>query len=154
MNDETYTDPVEKENLLAELFAFNSQLPASTQPLPALERVSVTMSSIFFRARAVKRVLANLNVNKSSRPDSIPALLLKQCSLTLTRPLPKLFCLPYRIGIFPSCSKLADTTPIPKKDEANNHENYLAIAACSAFSKVMGSMINHDLVRYLERFAK
>lgn len=108
------------------------------------------MPSIFFRARAVKRVLADLNVNKSSGPDGIPALVLKQCSSTLARPLAKLFCLSYRAGIFPSCWKLANVTPIPKKGEANNPENYRPIAVCSALSKVMESMINHHLVRYLE----
>ena len=98
------------------------------------------MPNIFFRARAVTRILADLNVNKFSGPDDIPALVLKQCSLTLARPLAKLFCLSYRAGISASCWKLAHATPIPKKSEGNNPENYRPIAVCSA----------HHLVRYLE----
>ena len=149
MNDETFTDLVEKANLLDGLFAVSSHLPANTQKLPDLERVSVTMPSIFFRAR----VLADLNVNKSSGPDGIPALILKQSSLTLACPLAKLFCLSYRAGIFPLCCKLANITPIHKKGETNIPENYRPIAVCFAFSKVMECMINQHLVRYLE-FAK
>ena len=55
MNDQIFTDPVDKANLLAELFAKNSFLPDSDQPLPELESVSRTMPKIFFRARAVKK---------------------------------------------------------------------------------------------------
>ena len=66
MNDEAFTDPDKKANLLAGLFAANSQLPARTQPLAEIEKVWVTMSSIFFRAKPVKRVLADLNLNKSN----------------------------------------------------------------------------------------
>ena len=150
MNDQIFTEPVDKANLLAELFARNSFLPESNQPLPELERVSYTMPQIFFRARAVKRVLADLNVNKSPGPDGIPALVLKQCSLTLARPLANLFSFLYRAGAFPSCWKVANVQPIPKKGAANNPENYRPIAICSALSRVMESMVNYHLVNYLE----
>ena len=39
MNDKALTDPVEMANLLTGLFAGNFYLPASTQPLPELERL-------------------------------------------------------------------------------------------------------------------
>ena len=124
----------EKANLLAGLFAANSHLLSlsTPQPLPELERISV-----------VKRVLADLNVNKSSGPDNIPALVLKQCFLKLAHPLAKLFCLSYRAGIFLLCLKLANVTPIPKNGKVNNPKNYRPIAVCSALSKVV--MINHTL---------
>ena len=84
-------------------------------------------------------------MNKPSGPDGIPALVLKQCSLTLARPLTRLFCLSYCAGITPSCWKLANVTPIPKKGEANNPVNFRPIAVCSALSKLKESMINHHL---------
>ena len=89
-------------------------------------------------------------MNKSSGPDGIPALVLKQCSLMLARPLANLFCLSYRADIFPSCWKLANVTLIPKNCEPNNPENYRPITVRSALSKVMESMINPHLVSYLE----
>lgn len=108
------------------------------------------MPKIFFRARAVKKVLAELNVNKAPGPDGIPALVLKQCSLSLASPLAKLFSNSFREGVFPDCWKLANVQPIPKKGAASNPDNYRPIAICSTLSKVMESMINYNLVNYLE----
>ena len=66
MNDQIFTDPVDKANLLGRMFAENSTLPESSQPKPELARVSCTMPKIFFRARPVKMVLEELNVNTVS----------------------------------------------------------------------------------------
>ena len=79
-NDEIFTNPVDKANLFADLFASNSNLPDSSQPPPELERVSCTMPEIHFRTRVVKRVLLGLNVNKSTGPDGISAQVLKKCA--------------------------------------------------------------------------
>ena len=108
------------------------------------------MPKIFFRARAVKRVLANLNVNKAAGPDGIPALVLKQCFSTLSRPLANLFSASYRLVIFPACWNVATVQTIPKKGAANNPDNYRPIAISSALSKVMENMVNYHLVNYLE----
>ncbi|XP_046801032.1 101 kDa malaria antigen-like [Lucilia cuprina] len=103
------------------------------------------MPNIFFRVRAVKRVLADLSINKSPGPDGIPALVLKQCSSTLGRPLANIFSILYHADKFNACWKIANVTPIPKKGE-----NYRPIAICCALSKVMGNVVNFHLVKYLE----
>ena len=72
-NEEIFTDPVGKANVFADLFASNSTLPDSSQPLPQLERVPSSMPEIHFRTRVVKKVLLGLNVHKSTGPDGIPA---------------------------------------------------------------------------------
>ena len=56
----------------------------------------------------------------------------------------------YRAGILTSCGKLANVTPVIKRDEANNPENYRPKAVYFALSKVMESMINNHLVKYFE----
>ncbi|XP_065356030.1 uncharacterized protein LOC135950413 [Calliphora vicina] len=106
------------------------------------------MPDIFFQARAVKRVLSDLNVNKPPGPDVIPALVLKQCSLTLARPLANRFNISYRAGVFTVYWKVENVTPFPKKGAANNTENYNPIAIGN--SKVMESMANYHLVKYLQ----
>ena len=132
------------------MFARNSSLPDSNQPLPVIDNVSSSMPQIFFRTRGVKKVLSNLDVNKSPGPDGISALVLNRCSSTLACPLRNLFNLAYRAGVFPTRWKVANVQPIPKKGDASNPANYRPIAICSALSKVMESMVNHHLVRYLE----
>ena len=114
-NDEIFTNPVDKANLFADLFALNSNLPDSSQPLPELERVSSTMPEIHFRTRVVKKVLLGLNVNKSAGPDGISAQVLKKCASSLARPLRNLFYRSYSSGVFPSAWKVAHVRPVPKK---------------------------------------
>ena len=69
-DDLFFTNPVDKANLLAQMFARNSSLPESNQPLPVIDNVSSSMPQIFFRTRGVKRVLANLDVNPRARMGS------------------------------------------------------------------------------------
>lgn len=149
-DDQIFTHSVDKANLLARLFAANSSLPESSQPLPEIDNVSCVMPKIHFRTRAVKRVLANLNINKSSGPDGISAHVLKKCASTLARPLRILFNISYTTGEFPSSWKIANVQPVPKKGVTSNPANYRPIAICSTLSKVMESVINFHLMRYLE----
>ena len=60
---------VEKANILVEIFSKNSSLSASDQPLPFTPRASCTMSEVHIRTMDVKRVLAKLDIKKSSRPE-------------------------------------------------------------------------------------
>ena len=103
-----------------------------------------TVKHIWINRLHVKRILADLKVNNSSGPDCILALVLKQCTLA------KLLCLSYRAGIISSCWKLANVSPVHKNGETNNPENYRQISVCSALLNVMESMINHQLVSYLD----
>ena len=152
-DDQIFTHSVDKANLLAEGFAKNSSLPDSNQPLPSVPIVSCNMPDIHIRTREVKKVLENLNINKSSGPDGIPARVLKICCKALARPLRNLFFKSFKSGKFPSCWKIANVQPIPKKGEASNPGNYRPIAICSTLAKVMETIINHKLVLYLENNA-
>lgn len=76
-------------------------------------------------------------------------MVLKQRSSALALPLANLFCFSDRVGVFHPCWNVAKVQLISKKGAANNHKNYSPIEICSAFSKVMDSMINYLLVDYL-----
>ena len=77
---QTITHSVEKANILAESFSKNSSLSAFDQPLTFTPRASCTMPEVHIRTREVKRVLAKLDIKKSSGPDGIPARVLTICS--------------------------------------------------------------------------
>ena len=101
------------------------------------------------RTREVKRVLANLDIKKSSGPDGIPARVLKLCSSSLAKPLRNLFFMSLKTGKLPSCWKIAKVQPLPKKADLSHPGNYRPIFICSNLAKVMESIQNHKLMKYL-----
>ncbi|XP_065369056.1 uncharacterized protein LOC135961484 [Calliphora vicina] len=83
----------------------------------------------------VKRVFADLNITKYPGIPTLEAVFL--------------FSTLYRAVKFTVCWKVTNVTPIPKKEEATNPENYRPIANCSALSKVKERTIIYHVVKYL-----
>ena len=108
------------------------------------------MKTVHFRDRVVKRVLKRLKVNKSSGPDGIPPVVLKNCRFTLCGPLSRLYHLSYSSGFYPSAWKLANVQPVPKKGSRSDPSNYRPIAVTSLLSKIMERIIKQNLMDYLE----
>ncbi|CAH2094107.1 unnamed protein product [Euphydryas editha] len=108
------------------------------------------MPEINFSQRDVRRELLTLDVHKSSGPDGIPAMVLKQCAPELCPVLTRLFALSYHTRQVPSSWKTAHVHPVPKKGDRSDPSNYRPIAITSLLSKVMERVINTKLLRYLE----
>ena len=137
----TSTLSVEKATILAEIFSKTTSLCASDQPLAFTPRASCTMFEVHIRSREVKRVLAKLDIKKSSGPEGIPA---------RAKPLRNLFCISFKTGKLPSCWQIANVQPVPKKGNPTDPEIYRPIAICSNLAKVIESILNHKLMKYLE----
>ena len=90
-------------------------------------------------------ILRNINVNKSPGPDGIHGKVLKNCALTLSFPLSILFNLSYFSGQLPTDWKLANVTPVHKKGDKTNVENYRPISLTSLIMKVMEKCIRDEL---------
>jgi len=73
-----------------------------------------------------------------------------QSSASIAKPLSKLFHLSFTSGIFPSAWKIANVSPIPKKGNKSDPNNYRPIAICSILAKIMETIINRKLSKYLE----
>ena len=108
------------------------------------------MPEVHIRSRKVKRVLAKLDIKKSSGPDGISARVLEICSSSLVKPLRYLLYISFKSGKFPSCWKIANAQPVLKKGDPSDPGNYRPIAICSNLVKVMESILNHKLMKYLE----
>jgi len=106
---------------------------------------------IHFREPTVRRHLSRLEVAKATGPDGIPARVLKECATELAGPLTRLFSLCFRLGIQPTLWKVANVVPIHKKASRSAMKNYRPVSLLSICSKVMESLINNQLVNYLER---
>ena len=55
-------------------------------------------------------------------------------------------------GIFPDNLKFANITPVHKKDEATDKENYRPVSALPLFSKIFEKVIYDQLSRYLAKY--
>ncbi|CAH2041149.1 unnamed protein product, partial [Iphiclides podalirius] len=140
----------EKADLLGSLFASNSTLDDRGKLPPTIPRCDATMPEVQFRQSAVRRALFSLDIHKSSGPDGIPPIVLKTCAPELAPVLTRLFRLSYTLGVFPKTWKAALVHPIPKKGNSSDPSNYRPIAITSLLSKIMETIINCQLLRYLE----
>nr|CAI5829594.1 unnamed protein product [Callosobruchus analis] len=141
--------PKEKADTLGKLFAANSTVDFQGSSPTTIFNVSSRMAEVKFQQRDVKKILQNPNTNKASGPDQIPAIVLKRCAIELTPILCKLFRISYEQGVFPSFWKIGCVQPIPKKGKKADPNNYRPVDLLSIMSKVMETVINTQLLKYL-----
>ena len=99
----------------------------------------------------VENIIKNMPNNKASGGE-IPLNILKQSRFTykmLTD------CINDAIvgeDVFPDSLKFGDITPVHKKDETNNKENYRPISVLPLISKIFERIIQDQLYEYLEKY--
>ncbi|CAK1595609.1 unnamed protein product [Parnassius mnemosyne] len=110
------------------------------------------MPDVRFSQRSVRRALLSLDINKSSESDGILPIVLRTCAPELTPVLTRLFRYSYSLGVVPKSWKTAFVHQIPKEGDRSDPSNHrpIAIIYISLFSKIMESVINCHLMRYLE----
>nr|VZI13168.1 unnamed protein product [Spirometra erinaceieuropaei] len=72
------------------------------------------IETVAFSVEEVRRVLSQINPNKSPGPDRIPGLIFKELSTELSKPLSTLFELSMKRGRLPSQWKTANLVPLHK----------------------------------------
>ena len=149
---EVLTSPTDKVNLFADRFVANSTLDDIGRDLPDCpSRVDSSLSTINVTPKMVGKVISHLDTSKASGPDRIPAIVLKMCSPELFSILSKLHNLCLTHSVFPSNWKLASVIPVFKGSGAKSDpSNYRPISILPIMSKVFESLINQQLVDYLE----
>jgi hypothetical protein len=81
----------------------------------------------------VESVLLDLDVNKSSDPNGIPPIILKNCASAFAKPLYLLFNRSsMATSVFPDTWKVSYDTSIFKKGRRNNVDDYRGVAILSA----------------------
>ena len=145
------SNPIDKANLLANLFAQNSTLENPTnQTPPDIPVTDSSMKPLRFRKRVVYRLLKSLNTNKASGPDGVPSRILKRYARIFAPVLNKIFTLSYSSGNFPSTWKYANVQPVPKRGDKTDPSNYRPISIISVISKVFEKYVNDHIISYLE----
>ena len=99
----------------------------------------------------IKNIIKNIPRNKTSVGE-IPLNILKQSRFTYEM---LADCINDAIvgeNIFPDSLKFADITPVHKKDETTNKENYRPVSVLPLISKIFKRIIYDQLSEYLEKY--
>lgn len=111
-----------------------------------------TMSYYPVTADEVTRTIMSLPNKKSTGPDDIPIMLIKKCCDLLSQYLADALNASVYSGRFPSVLKSAAVTPVYKKGDPTDIDNYRPIALVSVFSKIMEKIIADKIYTFLNKY--
>ena len=145
------TDDLTKANIFNEYFISQSTLNETNAHLPnALPTCATSIDDKFVTAVDVYEILVNLDPSKATGPDGISNRLLKEAAVPISEPLADLFNHSLHIGQFPDIWKIANVTPIHKKNDAMLCTNYRPISLLPCISKVFEKILFEHIYTYLK----
>ena len=106
--------------------------------------------SVVFSENIVLEELQNLSINKPPGPDDVNSRILVELVKSVAPSLSVLFQNSYDTGIVPSDWKRPNITPIYKKNDKKDPENYFLVSLTTILYKIMESVIKEHLLKYLE----
>ncbi len=98
----------------------------------------------------VLKILKEIDPSKATGPDNIPGIVLKLCAESLCKSLTMLYNMSLQKGCYPKSWKAANVTPVFKKGERENMENYRPISLLCIVSKVMEKCIYKKLIFHVK----
>ena len=97
----------------------------------------------------IEKEILQLNSKKSPGSDFIPPKVVKESFKVLTPPLTKLFNASVEGNLFPSDLKYANVSPLFKKDDSTNKENYRPISILPSISKIFERLMFQQITSYV-----
>ena len=103
----------------------------------------------------VRYEIKMLSKKKASISNDIPIRILKECCNTMSKDLTLIFNQCIENNDFPNPLKLAEITPIFKKNDNTNKENYRPISTLSNVAKIFERIIHKQISDFMEqKFSK
>ena len=143
----------DKAKSLGENFSKNSNLDDSSISLPFFPSgTNLKLHNISVTPKMVKKVIMNLDLTKTSGPDCIPVVVLKNCEPELSYILAEPFNKCLKESCFPDCWKVSSVVPVFKNaGERSTDKNYHPVSVLSVFSKVFEKLVTNRIVDHLEK---
>ena len=151
-NLEVFSSPSDKAKLFAENFCKNSNLDDSGISLSVFTyTANLKLHHIFVTPKMVKKVIMNLVLSKTSRPDCIPMIALRNCELELFYILTELFYKCLKASCCPDCWKVSSVVPVFKNvGERSTAKYYRPVSLLSVVSKFFEKLANR-IVDHIEK---
>ena len=152
VNGRTISTSVDKATKFNKYFSEQCTLPKSslTHPLPRFQYVTNTrLSTVPISPEDVHEILSQLDINKSVGPDGISNRILRLAADSISVPLANIFQQSILSSTYPSTWKCANVTPVYKKNDRCNVENYRPISLLCNVSKVFERLVYNTVYKYL-----
>ena len=138
-------DPTDQANLFNKFFY--EQFSKESKYDIDIEMGSIDQfSDLYFHELDVQILLKEINLGKSAGPDGIHGTVLKNCAVSLAKPLTMMYNTSYVTGCIPDEWKFASVVPIHKKDDKGCVENYRPISLTSLVMKIFEKCIKKELL--------
>ena len=114
------------------------------------QEYSSPLTDITITPEEVKKMLDNLNPNKSPGPDGIHPRVVRELSSELAKPLRGIFQLTLETGQLPTEWKLGHVSPIFKRAAKLQPGNYRPVSLTSVACKVMEKIVRDRITKHLK----
>jgi hypothetical protein len=116
-------------------------------------KINKCVTSVFIYPVTEEEVVSlakTLKNKQTAGPDDIPECLVKQCIESIKKPLTHIFNLSLSLGVFPENWKTAKITPLYKKGDRYDVQNYRPISIISVFAKLLERLICKRLMLFFQ----
>ncbi|XP_044764390.1 uncharacterized protein LOC123320957 [Coccinella septempunctata] len=147
-NNTPCSGPEETADVMADTFA--ASFTKGTHQLPPLnvDRNFLEITESTFSPAVVEAHRSALIVNSSPGADGISATVLKECAQPLSYPLSIIYARSLETSSLPSAWRNALVTPIYKKGDKYNAENYRPISLVPVVAKVCEKIIQNSVLQF------
>ena len=109
------------------------------------------MSHITIHTSGVENLVRNLNPNKSTDPDAVPAHLLCELSAEVAPALAFVLQMSLDTGQIPNDWRMAYIVPVYKRADKCSAENYRPVSITSICSEVMEHILFSNIMQHLDK---
>jgi len=141
-NDRPIHEIVQSYSTHPSIVTINNTKPIRSQPFTFLP----------ITAQEIINIITNMETKKSTGYDDIPTIFIKSIMHELAQPLSILINSCITQGVFPSNFKMADISPVYKKKDKLNKDNYRSINLLPIVSKIFENVLNHQLTNFANTF--
>ena len=140
----------EKANIFNEYFLLQCKQISNGSTLPFFQPLTDTrLMSLDISRDSILSMINELNVNKAYGADEISVHMIKLCGNSICLPLHIIFNNIIDKGVFPNTWKMANVTPVHKKNSKQVVNNYRPISLLPIFSKIFEKIIFQKFYNHL-----
>ena len=145
------SDDMTKANAFTQYFASQSQAPRVQHEIKQMQNIFQSKLQVpQITVEEVQKILLSLNIGKANGPDNISNTILKHTARTVASSITAIINYSLSIGNFPDDWKIANITPIFKKGDKQNVQNYRPVSLLSNIGKVMERAVYKKLCEHCE----